>query len=145
MQANSAPGSGKTILVVDDNPVVLKAMYFLLRNHGYNVLMAESGSDTLASLRRDKPDLILLDLDLPDSGNVSNAMRDGFIIMDWAHRTGVAENIPVIIISALDPEEYKSRALAAGITIFFRKPVDNDKLLAAIHATLGEVPAKPAA
>lgn len=145
MQANPAPGSGKRILVVDDNPVVLKAMYFFLRNHGYNVLMAETGSDTLASLRRDKPDLILLDLDLPDSGSVSNAMRDGFIIMDWAHRTGVAENIPVIIVSALDPEQYKERALASGITIFFRKPVDNDKLLAAMRTTLGEVPAKPAA
>ncbi len=145
MRANSAPGSAKKILVVDDNPVVLKAMYFFLRNHGYEVFMAETGSDTLASLRRDKPDLILLDLDLPDLGNVSNAMRDGFIIMDWARRTGAAENIPVIIISSLDPEEYKARALAAGIAIFFRKPVDNDKLLAAIQTTLKDVPAKAAA
>jgi DNA-binding response OmpR family regulator len=145
MQANTGNDNGKKILVVDDNPVVLKAMYFFLRNHGYNVFMAETGSDTLASLRRDKPDLILLDLDLPDAGNVSNAMRDGFIIMDWARRTGAAENIPVIIISALDPEEYKSRALAAGIAIFFRKPVDNDKLLAAIHTTLKDAPAQPAA
>jgi DNA-binding response OmpR family regulator len=145
MQTNPTSGSTKKILVVDDNPVVLKAMYFFLRNHGYDVVMAESGSDTLTSLRRDKPDLILLDLDLPDTGNVSNAMRDGFIIMDWARRTGAAENIPVIIISALDPEEYKSRALAAGIAIFFRKPVDNDKLLAAIHATLHDAPVRPAA
>ncbi len=145
MQTNPTPGSAKKILVVDDNPVVLKAMYFFLRNHGYDVVMAESGSDTLTSLRRDKPDLILLDLDLPDTGNVSNAMRDGFIIMDWARRTGAAENIPVIIISALDPEEYKSRALAAGIAIFFRKPVDNDKLLAAIHATLHDAPVRSAA
>ena len=145
MQENPAPGSAKKILVVDDNPVVLKAMYFLLRNHGYEAVMAETGAETLACLRRDRPDLILLDLDLPDSGNVSNAMRDGFIIMDWARRTGAAENIPVIIISSLDPAEYQSRALAAGIPIFFRKPVDNDKLLAAIHATLGDAPAQPAA
>ena len=145
MQAKPDSGNAKKILVVDDNPVVLKAMYFFLRNHGYTVLMAETGADTLASLRRDKPDLILLDLDLPDTGNIFNAMRDGFIIMDWARRTGAAENIPVIIISGLDPEEYKSRALAAGIATFFRKPVDNDKLLAAIRATLGDPPAQPTA
>jgi len=141
MQTNPT-GNAKKILVVDDNPIVLKAMYFLLRNHGYEVVMAETGADTLAALRRDKPDLILLDLDLPDLGNVSNAMRDGFIIMDWARRTGAAENIPVIIVSGLDPEEYKARAAAAGITIFFRKPVDNDKLLAAIHDTLIAQPPK---
>ncbi len=140
MQANPAPSNAKKVLVVDDNPVVLKATYFFLRNHGYNVLMAESGSDTLASLRRDKPDLILLDLDLPDIGNVSNAMRDGFIIMDWARRTGSAENIPVIIISGLDPEEYKAKAQAAGITTFFRKPVDNNLLLTAIRNILGDNP-----
>jgi CheY-like chemotaxis protein len=139
------PANAKKILVVDDNQVVLKAMYFLLRNHGYEVIMAASGADTLASLRRDKPDLVLLDLDLPDAGNVQNALRDGFLLMDWARRIGVGENIPVIIISALDPEEYRARAQASGIPICFRKPVDNDQLLAAIRTTLGETPAKPAA
>ena len=144
MQTNP-PGNAKKILVVDDNPVVLKAMYFLLRNHGYEAVMAATGADTLAALRRDKPDLILLDLDLPDPGNVSNALHDGFIIMDWARRMGSAENIPVIIVSGLAPEDYKARAAAAGITIFFRKPVDNDKLLAAIRDILLAQPPKPAA
>ena len=141
MQTNPA----RKILVVDDNPVVLKALYFLLRNHGYEAVMADSGAATLACLRRDRPDLILLDLDLPDLGNVANAMCDGFTLLDWAHRMGAAENIPVIIISALDPEEYKTRAQTAGILTFFRKPVDNGKLLAAIAAALGDAPAKPAA
>lgn len=143
MQPSPAPAQAKKILVVDDNPVVLKAMYFLLRNHGYEAVMAASGAETLSCLRRDRPDLILLDLDLPDAGNVANAMSDGFIIMDWAHQTGAAENIPVIIISALDPEEYKTRAQAAGILNFFRKPVDNQQLLTAIQAALGDAPAKP--
>lgn len=133
MQANPA----KKILVVDDNPVVLKALYFLLRNHGYEVVMADSGAATLACLRRDQPDLILLDLDLPDAGIVSNAMHDGFVVVDWARRTGTAGNIPIIIVSASDPEEYRTRAAAVGIPTFFRKPVDNEKLLAAIHAALG--------
>ena len=135
---NKSTSSSKKILVVDDNPVVLKALYFLLRNHGYEVVTAESGAETLNRLRLDRPDLILLDLDLPDTGSVSNAMRDGFIIMDWARRTGVSENIPVIIVSALDPEEYKARAAAAGISMFFQKPVDNEKLLAAIGKILLE-------
>jgi CheY-like chemotaxis protein len=136
--SDKAANNPKKILVVDDNPVVLKALYFLLRNHGYEVVTAESGAETLARLRLDRPDLILLDLDLPDTANVSNAMRDGFIIMDWARRTGVSENIPVIIVSALNPEEYKARAAAAGISMFFQKPVDNEKLLSAISSILAE-------
>ena len=58
MQPSPTPTCAKKILVVDDNPVVLKAMYFLLRSHGYEAVMAESGAETLASLRRDRPDLI---------------------------------------------------------------------------------------
>ena len=136
--ASPAPGA-KTILVVDDNKFVLKAMSFLLGNKGFRVATAETGSEALGVLRKDKPDLILLDLDFPpDVGNICGTMRDGFIILDWARRMCNAERIPVIIISALDPEKYKDRAKEHGIPIFFRKPVDKDKLLEAIHATLGD-------
>jgi CheY-like chemotaxis protein len=135
-----APGA-KKILVVDDNKVVLKAMYFSLTEKGYNVLMAASGAETISILRKDKPDLILLDLDFPpDAVNIGGALRDGFLIIDWARRMCDAEKIPVIIISSTGPEKYKERAQAAGIMTFFHKPVDKQKLLEAIHATLGDAP-----
>jgi CheY-like chemotaxis protein len=139
---NTVPALGaKKILVIDDNKVVLKAMSFQLTAKGYQVRTAETGAEALGLLRNDKPDLILLDLDFPpDVGNICGTMRDGFIILDWARRMCDAERIPVIIISALDPEKYKDRAKEHGIPIFFRKPVDKDKLLEAIHVTLGDAP-----
>ena len=121
-------------------------MSFLLKAKGYRVLLAETGAETLGILRKEKPDLILLDLDFPpDEGNIGASLRDGFLILDWARRMCDAEKIPVIIVSGLDPEQYRTRAQAAGIPTFFRKPVDNQQLLAAIHKELGEAPEKSAA
>lgn len=132
----------KKILVIDDNKVVLTAMSVMLRAKGYHVVLAESGADAIGILRRDKPDLILLDLDFPpDVGNLGGGLRDGFLILDWARRMCDAEKIPVIIVSALDPETYKEKAQARGIPTFFRKPVDKQQLLAAIHDVFGDAPA----
>ena len=135
------PGA-KKILVVDDNQVVLRATQMMLKAKGYSVLLAETGAETISLLRKTKPDLILLDLDFPpDVGNIGGGLRDGFLIIDWARRMCDAEKIPVIIVSSLDPEQYKTRAKAAGIPIFFRKPVDREQLLQAIRSLLGDQPA----
>ena len=105
-------------------------------------MVAESGADAIAILRKEKPDLILLDIGFPpDVANFGTPLRDGFLIMDWAKRMCDAEKIPVIIISSTDPQEYKARAQAAGIMTFFQKPVDKEKLLEAIHLKLGDAPA----
>jgi len=141
MESKPVAPETKTILVVDDNKVVLKAMYFTLTSTGYRVLMAESGAETITLLRKDRPDLILLDLDFPpDAANIGGNMRDGFLIIDWARRMCDADKIPVIIISSTDPAVYKERAEAAGIMTFFHKPVDKEKLLEAVHAKLGDAP-----
>lgn len=143
MEAMPNPAAPKKILVIDDNKVVLTAMSVMLKNKGYLVMLAESGADAISMLRRDHPDLILLDLDFPpDVGNIGGGLRDGFLILDWARRMCDADKIPVIIVSALDPETYKEKAQARGIPTFFRKPVDKDQLLAAIHDVLGNKPAQ---
>lgn len=145
METTAIPSGAKKILVIDDNRIVLTAMSFMLKAKGYQVFVADSGAEALSILRKNKPDLILLDLDFPpDVGNIGGNMRDGFLILDWARRMCDAEKIPVIIVSSLDPEKYKERAQAAGIPTFFRKPVDKEKLLAAIHTTLGAAPAEKA-
>jgi two-component system sensor histidine kinase ChiS len=142
MEGKSIAPDAKTILVVDDNRIVLQAMYFTLTRKGYRVLMVESGAQTISILRKDKPDLILLDLDFPpDLANVGGNLRDGFLIIDWARRMCDAEKVPVIIVSSTDPAKYHERAEAIGIMTFFHKPVDHQKLLEAIHTTLGDAPA----
>jgi len=133
------PADAKKILVVDDNHVILKAMSLALTAKGYRVLTADSGAGTLAILRVEKPDLILLDVGFPPDGSyVSSPFHDGFLILDWARRTCDAEKIPVFVISSSDPAEYKARAHAFGVLTFFKKPVDNQELLTAIEAQLGK-------
>ena len=142
METKTTAVNAKKILVADDNKVFLKAMSIMLAAKGYNVLVAESGSDTIGIVRKEKPDLILLDLDFPpDSSNIGGPLRDGFLIIDWARRTCDAEKIPVIIISSTEPEKFKDRAQAAGIMTFFHKPVDKQQLLDAIHAAIGDATA----
>jgi CheY-like chemotaxis protein len=137
----------KKILVVDDNPVVLRAMSLKLKSAGYDVLMAMDGSEAVSSARRQRPDLIVLDISFPpDVAHGGGVPWDGFLIMEWLRRMDEAKTIPIIVITGGDPAVYKEKALASGAVNFFQKPVDNNALLATIHKILGdEPPATPPA
>ncbi len=133
--------SRKKILVVDDNPVILKTMSMKLTSHGYNVVTAEDGSSAVGAVRRDKPDLILLDLSFPpDVAHGGGVPWDGFLIMNWLKRLEEAKNTPIVVITGGDPAKCKDRALAAGAVNFFHKPINNDELLAVIGRTLANSP-----
>jgi CheY-like chemotaxis protein len=126
------------ILVLDDNPVIQRAVYFALREKGYKVLMCGEISEAIKIVRQEKPDLILVDLSFPlDATNLGGPVQDGFFAIDWIHRTPEAEKIPIMIISGTEPAKYKERADAAGIKVCFQKPLDREKLAAAIQSTLG--------
>ena len=134
--------AGKRILVVDDNLVFLKTMSILLKPRGYVVLTAATGSEALTLVREVRPDLILLDLTFPsDASNIAGPMVDGFLIIQWLHHIGEAMDIPIIIISAMEPEKYQDRAREFGVAACFHKPVDNNKLLEAIHQVLDQTAA----
>ena len=128
----------KKILVVDDNMVVVKALEMKLKASGYDVLTAEDGSSAVATARKERPDLIVLDISFPpDVAHGGGVPWDGFLIMGWLRRLEEAKDIPIIIITGGDPAKYKKKALDAGAVCFFQKPVDNEELLAAIAKTLG--------
>ncbi len=129
----------KRILVVDDSPVVLKALSMKLKPAGYDVHTASDGAEALGKIRRDKPDLILLDISFPpDVGHGGGVSWDGFLIMDWLRRMDEAKHIPIIVITGSDPAKYQDRALAAGAVGLFQKPIDPAKLLEAIGQALGQ-------
>jgi CheY-like chemotaxis protein len=139
MEINNANPRAKKILVVDDNQVILKTVLQKLTGGGYQVTTAVGGPEALSAVRKEKPDLILLDLAFPpDAVNVGGPMQDGFFIIQWLRRAPETENIPIIMISATDPELFKDRALSAGVVASFHKPIDTDKLLAAIQTTLSQ-------
>ena len=129
----------KKILIVDDSAVIVAALSLKLRTKGYEVITAADGAAAVSAARREKPDLILLDISFPpDVGHGGGVPWDGFLIMDWLRRLELAKDIPVIVITGGDPVKYKERALAAGAVSFFHKPINNDELLAIVSRTLGQ-------
>src|SRR5215469_13295923 len=125
------------ILVVDDNKVQTTALSMKLKAQGYEVLVANDGSEAISIARREKLDLILLDIVFPpDVGHGGGVAWDGFLILSWLRRLEEAKGVPVIFISGADPKKYEQRALAEGAAKFFRKPTDSDQLLGAVREVL---------
>jgi two-component system KDP operon response regulator KdpE len=118
----------KKILVVDDDKDILRALSIRLKANNYETVYATDGYMATKMARDEKPDLIILDIGLP--------MGDGFIVMDRLKDFIWREMIPVIILTARDPEANKKRAMEAGAFAFFQKPADDDALLAAIAEAL---------
>ena len=131
----------KRILVVDDNKIEITALSTKLKASGYDVTVAQDGSEAISIARREKFDLILLDIVFPpDVAHGGGVAWDGFLILNWVRRLEEARNVPVFFISGADPKMYEQRATAQGVK-FFRKPIDGDQLLAAIREALS--PVKP--
>jgi two-component system KDP operon response regulator KdpE len=128
----------KTILAVDDDAVVLRALTIKLEAKGYHVVPAMDGSQAVSAVRTQKPDLILLDLSFPPE--MGGIQWDGFRIMEWIQRVDAAAKIPIIVVSGGDPEKYEARARELGAAAFFHKPIDHAELVELIRQTLGETP-----
>jgi DNA-binding response OmpR family regulator len=122
--------SKKKILIVDDDQDLLRGLRVRLRAHNYATVFATDAVSAISQAKNESPDLILLDLGLPAG--------DGFLVMERLSNVDSLESIPVIVLSARDPEANKERALKAGAKAFFQKPADNDELLSAIESTLAE-------
>ena len=137
MSAETA--SPKKILVVDDNEVILKTISLKLQAAGYRAVTALDGAEAVSAVRKDSPDLILLDISFP-ADDVGGVEWDGFRIMAWLHRLEAVKKTPVIIITGGEDAKYKERAVAAGAVAYFHKPIDHDDLLKVIRATLSGNP-----
>lgn len=129
----------KKILVIDDNEIILKTTSMKLQSAGYQVLTALDGSEGVSLVRKEKPDLVLLDITFPP--DVSGVSWDGFRIMDWLHRVDDTKKIPIIVISGVVEEKNKQRATASGAVAFFPKPVNFDEMIKVIRATLADTKA----
>jgi CheY-like chemotaxis protein len=138
----------KKILVVDDNPIILKVLSLALKPKGYEVFTAADGPEAFTVVSREEPDLILLDIFFPPDIFQSGNTWDAFQIMRWLQRMGgpQASRTPVIVISGAEPGEYRDRCLAAGAANYFQKPIKMPELLDAIqqifHPRVSDVPPK---
>ncbi len=122
--------NNKTILIVEDDRDLLLAHTLRLTSHGFTALSANDAASAIQIVAIKKPDLILLDLGLPDS--------NGFIVMDIVTQLKSAAAVPIIVVSARPAAVYKEAALLAGAKDYFEKPFDNDALMSAIERETGE-------
>lgn len=114
----------------------MRALRLRLRANNYDVTTASDGYSAIASAQKDRPALIILDLGLP--------VGDGFIVLDRLQNIDALAGVPVIVLSARDPQSSEDRALKAGAAAFFQKPADNDELMNVIRVSLGPENAQPA-
>lgn len=135
MNAETASGPQKKLLVVDDNEVIVKTISLKLQRAGFEVLTALDGTEAVAQVRKAKPDLIVLDIGFPpDLGGVP---WDGFRIMEWLRRVDESKKIPIIVITGGTGDKDKEKALAGGAVAFLQKPLNHDELIKLVQATLG--------
>jgi CheY-like chemotaxis protein len=118
------------ILIVDDDTDMRRALHVRLRAHGYETAFASDGLTATNVALKEAPDLILLDLGLPAG--------DGFVVMDRFHKNSELSSIPVIVLSARDPQGNEEAARSAGCFAYFQKPADNGELMSTIGRALGE-------
>lgn len=124
----------KTILVVDDNLVTQKVLSLALKPEFYEVYAAVDGPEAFAIVRREKVDLILLDIFFPLESFEDGNAWDAFLIIHWIKRINPRPGrIPIIVISGADPAEYKERCLAAGAVDYLQKPIRRAELLDAVQ------------
>lgn len=125
------------ILVVDDDNDLVRALRLRLVANNYEVATASDGYAAIASAKKERPALIILDLGLP--------VGDGFVVLDRLQNVDTLADVPVIVLSARDPQSNEERALKAGAAAFFQKPADNDELMNAIRVNLLPGPSRPVA
>ena len=117
--------TGQRVLVVDDEPQILRALRATLRGAGYTVDSAETAQDALTAAAARPPEAVILDLVLPD-GNGTDVCRE---LRTWS-------DAPVIVLSAVGEEKEKIAALDAGADDYVTKPFSVDELLARLRAVL---------
>jgi two-component system KDP operon response regulator KdpE len=120
--------TGEHVLVVDDEPQILRALGVILRNAGYAVATASTKSEALDAVSVRPPDAMVLDLVLPDGSGVDVTSQ----VRTWS-------SLPIIVLSAVGDEREKVRALDVGADDYITKPFGTEELLARLRAVLRRV------
>jgi len=127
-QSERQPVNRAKIMVVDDDPDLRQALSLRLRANNFDTVNVCDGYSAIAMAQKEHPHLIILDLGLPAG--------DGFAVLKNLQQYPALSDIPVIVLTARDPESNEKRTLESGAVAFFQKPADNEELLGVIRASL---------
>lgn len=116
------------ILIVDDDPDLRRGLNLRLRANHYETAYATDGFSAIAMAQKERPNLIILDIGLPAG--------DGFVVLERLQENAALSAIPVIVLTARDPQATKEKVMRSGACTFFQKPADNSELLNAIRTVL---------
>ena len=126
---SSTEGTGRTVLLVEDSDAIRDAFTILLEDAGYTVLGAGTGEDALRLAAHRVPDLVLLDMGLPDMTGLDVVRR----IKADASTAGIA----VVAVTGRDEEADRRACLAAGCAAYIVKPVNTQKLVRDLPGFMG--------
>ncbi len=121
------PTNRAKIMVVDDDTDLRQALSLRLRANNFDTVNVCDGYSAIAMAQKEKPHLIILDLGLPAG--------DGYAVLKNLRDYPALASIPVIVLTARDPEGNEKRSLESGAVAFFQKPADNEELLGVIRAS----------
>ncbi|HYL82183.1 MAG TPA: response regulator [Candidatus Acidoferrum sp.] len=124
-----AEGSRPTILCIDDDRLVLGICTGALEERGYRVVMATHGLAGIEAARKERPDLILLDIMMPD--------MDGFEVCESLRAEPDLRRTPIVLLTAMNKPDLESKGADAGATLTLRKPFSPDLVVRTVEDLLG--------
>jgi chemosensory pili system protein ChpA (sensor histidine kinase/response regulator) len=127
-----APARAATIVVVDDSVTVRKAPSRLLERNGYRVLTARDGLEAMQLLQEVKPDLMLLDIEMP--------RMDGFEVARQVRASEPLRGLPIAMITSRSGDKHREKALGLGVNRYLGKPYQEEVLLSVVEELLGKPP-----
>jgi chemosensory pili system protein ChpA (sensor histidine kinase/response regulator) len=120
------------VMVVDDSVTVRKVTSRLLERNGMNVLTAKDGVDAISQLQERKPDIMLLDIEMP--------RMDGFEVATLVRHDDGLKDLPIIMITSRTGEKHRERAMSIGVNEYLGKPYQESLLLETIQQLVGRHP-----
>ena len=120
----------KKVLVIEDNQDNMKLITFILEKNGFNTITAENGKKGIELALKEKPDFILLDIQLPD--------MDGVEVLKAIRESEIDENIPIIAVTSYAMSGDRDRLLALGCTGYIEKPINPETVIGEIRQIMEE-------
>src|SRR5690606_17393862 len=127
---DEACSMAKTILIVEDNDLNMKLFHDLLEAHGYNTLQTKDGMEALKIAREKRPDLILMDIQLPEVS--------GLEVTKWIKEDDELRSIPVVAVTAFAMKGDEEKIRQGGCEAYMSKPISVGKFIETVKAYLGD-------